>query len=353
MESYKLLYLAMQHLALHCIRARVSDPDNAYEYYRVLGQVDFPYNAEADLLLTVAGGDVQRQTRFGYSPLVRLGGEDGVHVAFVNHNEFPDQIVFQPLDEAKEGLYLWLNGTAGGCDLERLRELHGELVDLPGAYVHLTPGEEVQLIGYNVNGPQVLIGTVLEAGQGGVLLDVIKSTTSVVNDTLWEVRRRTVNVVPDWHELSGVDAGFYTTCEGESLQYRDTIPHGGFRAAVGMYPVAGHKWQIRAMEIQADPATGQYIARNSVSGWTINSDGNLVADQSTRFAGETVTSIAEKLGKLLSVVGNTTLGIRDPKSNTVTQVAIRHGDVLLVNSELVNWVEGDVVIGQQLIDAAM
>ena len=353
MESYKLLYLAMQHLAMHCVRARMSDPERAYEYYRVLGRVDFPYNSETDLLLTVAGEEIKRQTRFGYSPIIRLGGE-GVAIAFLDHTNYPDQIEFVPLeDDAITGLFVWLAGTEGSCDMELLRSLHGDLVDLAGAYVHLAVGEEVQLVGYNVNGPQVLIGTVLEAGQGGVLLDVTKSTASVVNDTLWDVRRRTVNVVPDWHELSGVDAGFYTTCEGEPLQYRDTIPHGGFRAAVGMYPVAGHMWQIRAMEIQADPARGKYIARNSVSGWTINSDGNLVADQSSRFAGETVTTIAEKLSKLLSVVGNTTLGIRDPKSNTITRVEIRHGDVLLVNSELVDWLDGETVIGQQLIDNAM
>ena len=353
MESFKLLYLAMQHLALHCVRARLSDPEGVYEYYRVLGRVDFPYNSETDLLLTVAGDEIKRQTRFGYSPIIRLGGE-GVAVAFINHNDYPDQIEFLPLeDEAKEGLYVWLTGTDGSVDLDRLRELHGDLVDLPGAYVHLTPGEEVQMVGYNEKGPQVMVGTVLEAGQGGVLLDVIKSTTSAVNDTLWEVRRRTVNVVPDWHELSGVDAGFYTTCEGEPLQYRETIPHGGFRTAVGMYPVAGQKWQVRAMEIQAVPGTEQYIARNSVSSWTINSDGNLVADQSTRYACETVAAVAEKLSRLLSVVGDTKLAIRDPNANTVAEINIRHGNVLLINSKLAGWVGADTVIGHQLIDSAM
>ena len=63
--------------------------------------------------------------------------------------------------------------------------------------------------------------------------------------------------------------------------------------------------------------------------------------------------IAEKLSKLLSVVGNTTLGIRDPKTNVVTKVEIRHGDVLMVNADTVSWLDGDKVIGQQLIDAAV
>lgn len=352
MESFKLLYLAMQHLALHCVRARLSDPEGVYEYYRVLGRVDFPYNSETDLLLTVAGDEIKRQTRFGYSPIIRLGGE-GVAVAFINHNDYPDQIEFLPLeDEAKEGLYVWLTGTDGSVDLDRLRELHGDLVDLPGAYVHLSVGEEVQLVGFTPEGPQAIIGRVLEAGQGGVLLDVLRTTTSTVNTTLWSVCRRTVNQVPDFCGLGAADAGFYTTIDGEPIAYRESIPHGGFHVAIGMYPVAGHKWQARAMEVQ-EVENDQYIARNTVNAWTLNSDGDVVADQSSRYAGETVVAVAEKLSKLLSVVGNTKLGIRDPKTNVVTPVEIRHGDVLMVHSGLCDWIRNDAVIGQQLIDAAM
>lgn len=353
MESYKLLYLAMQHLAMHCVRARMSDPERAYEYYRVLGRVDFPYNSETDLLLTVAGEEIKRQTRFGYSPIIRLGGE-GVAIAFLDHTNYPDQIEFVPLeDDAITGLFVWLAGTEGSCDMELLRSLHGDLVDLPGAYVHLAVGEEVQLVGYNVNGPQAAIGYVREVGPGGILVDISRTTCASVHDCLWDVRRRTVDTVPDYNGLSGVDAGFYTTIDGEQIRYREALPHAGFIVAVGMYPVAGYKWQVRAMEIQVNMETGDYVARNSVASWTLDSEGSVVADQSSRFAGETVTTIAEKLSKLLSVVGNTTLGIRDPKSNTITRVEIRHGDVLLVNSELVDWLDGETVIGQQLIDNAM
>lgn len=353
MESFKLLYLAAQHLALHCLRARLSDPEGVYEYYRVLGRVEFPYNSETDLLLTVAGSEIQRQTRFGYSPIIRLGGE-GIAVAFINHTDYPDQIEFLPLeDDAKTGLYTWLSGTVGSCDLGLLRSLHGDLVDLPGAYEHLTVGEEVQLVGFNVNGPQAIIGYVREAGQGGVLLDVKQTTTSSVNDTLWSVCRRTIDKRPDLGGLSDVDAGFYTTADGETIVYRNPVAHGGFHVAVGMYPVAGHKWQARAMEIQVNDETGDYVARNTVNAWTLNSDGDVVADQSSRYAGETVIDIAEKLSKLLSVVGNTTLGIRDPKTNIVTPVEIRHGDVLMVHSDLCSWIRNDAVIGQQLIDAAV
>lgn len=353
MESFKLLYLAMQHLAMHCVRARLSDPEGVYEYYRVLGRVDFPYNSETDLLLTVAGDEIKRQTRFGYSPIIRLGGE-GIAIAFINHTDYPDQIEFLPLeDEAKKGLYLWLAGTDGGVDLDRLRELHGDLVDLPGAYVHLSVGEEVQLVGFTPEGPQAIIGRVREAGQGGVLLDVLRTTTSIVNNTLWTVCRRTVNQVPDLCGLSAAEAGFYTVIDDEPIVYRECIPYGGFHVAVGMYPIAGHKWQVRGIEIQINEETGDYVARNTVNAWTLNSDGNLVADQSSRFAGETVIDIAEKLNKLLAVVGNTTLSIRDPKNNTITPVEIRHGDVLLVNADTVSWIDGDKVIGQQLIDAAV
>lgn len=352
MERYKLLYLAALHMALYCSRANISDTEGKYDYYRVLSRAEFPFDSPDNLLLDVAHSDVERQTMFGYSPIIRIG-EDGVDVCFANHREFPDTFEFKPLDIVSEELHYWLAGTEGNANLDELRKHHGELVDLPGAYVHLTDGEEVQLVGYNANGVQAIIGRVRESGRGGVLLEVIKTTTTQLGDTLWEVRRRTTTPYPDFHTLSGMDAGFYTTIDGKPIEYREAKGFGGFILGIGMYPVPGHKWQARPMEIQVNAETNAHVARNSINAFKIDPDGNVVASQSSSFAGETVMRVAEQLGQLLSVVGNTTIGLRDPKTNTVQRVNIRHGDVLMVTREFAEWIGNDQTLGHQLIDNAM
>lgn len=353
MESFKLLYLARIHMALFCVRAPMVDSEGTYDYYRILSRTEFPYNSEEDLVLTVAGADVARQTRFGYAPIIRMGGE-GPAIVFVATGTDPDQYNFEPLaDDVLTGLHVWLRGTERGCDIEELRAYHGDLVDLPGAYEHLTVGEEIQLIGETTLGLQAILGRVREAGRGGVLVDVIGTTTTNISDTLWEVRRRTSGHVDDFRGFSTAVDGFYTVCGSEPIEYSEAKPFGGFILGIGMYPVPGHKWQARPLEIQVNMETNEHVARNSINAFRLDSDGNVVAAQSTSYACETVGTIAEHLSNLLSVVGDTRLGIRNPKTNTITVVDIRHGDVLLVNRELAEWVGNDQVIGHQLIDAAM
>ena len=348
MESFKLLWLAAISRALYARHAPLHTEGDSHRYYQVLAEAEFPYNTDVDLVLHANANVVVKQTLLGYSPILRFG-EDGVFVAFVNHTNYPDSFDFQPIKDKVQELHLWLEAACHMGDVERLREFHGDLVDLPGAYRHLKTGERVQLVASYPTRAEVILGNVLESSQRGTLIEISHSTTSNINDALWEIRTATDGYGNGFGGLTEVESGFYVEQGGEPIKYCDAIPYGGFVLGLGCFPVPGNAWRVRGLEIEMR-TDDTWVARNNVNAFKLNHDGNLVASQSSSYACELVDKLAEKMTELLSIVGDTRLGLRRPDTDTVDYVRLRHGDVLFVERGFAPWVGCDTVVGRQLLD---